>query len=180
VNNYDQNVTAATVGDSETLYAAQQYSSCPAVSTGLNYSWSTMTTLVNNLYADGNTNQGLGLQLGWMSLVGRGPFTAPAMDPNYVYSQVIILMSDGLNTQNRWYTDQTSIDTREATTCTNAKAAGITIYAIQVNTGGDPLQNVMRNCASTSDKFFMLTSANAMIATFQQIGTALSNLRVAR
>jgi hypothetical protein len=95
-------------------------------------------------------------------------------------AQVIILMSDGLNTENRWYSDQSSIDTREAMTCTNAKAAGITIYTIQVNTGGDPTQAVMRNCASSADKFFLLTSANAIITTFQQIGTALSNLRVAR
>jgi Flp pilus assembly protein TadG len=179
-SNYDQNVTAPTVGDAATLYAAEQYSSCSAAAMGLNYNWSTMTTMINNLNANGNTNQGIGLQVGWMSLVGRGPFTAPAMDSNYQYSQVIILMSDGLNTQNRWYTSQSSIDTREATTCTNAKAAGITIYAIQVNTGGDPLQTVMQNCASTPDKFFMLTSANAMISTFQQIGTALSNLRVAK
>jgi Flp pilus assembly protein TadG len=179
-SNYDQNITAPTVGDASTLYAAEQYSLCSAAATGLNYNWSTMTTMINNLSANGNTNQGLGLQLGWMSLVGRGPFTAPAMDSNYTYSQVIILMSDGLNTQNRWYTSQSSIDTREATTCANAKAAGITIYAIQVNTGGDPLQTVMQNCASTPDKFYMLTSANAMISTFQQIGTALSNLRVAK
>ena len=102
------------------------------------------------------------------------------MDSNYKYSQVIILMSDGLNTQNRWYTSQSSVDAREAMTCANAKAAGITIYSIQVNTDGDPLQTVMKNCASSTDKFFMLTSANQMVATFQQIGTALSNLRVAK
>jgi hypothetical protein len=180
VGNYDTNVTAPTPGIAATLLPAEQYGSCPQAAMGLNYNWSAMTTLINNLSPNGNTNQGIGLQLGWMSLVGRGPFTAPAMDPNYTYSQVIILMSDGLNTENRWYTSQSSIDTREATTCTNAKAAGITIYAIQVNTGGDPLQNVMKNCASTPDKFFMLTSANAMISTFQQIGTALSNLRVAK
>jgi hypothetical protein len=116
-----------------------------------------------------------------MSLVGGGPYPQPpAMDSNYTYSRVIILMSDGLNTQNRWYTSASQIDAREAMTCTNAKATGITIYAIQVNTTGDPLQTVMKNCASTPDKFFMLTSAASLITTFQQIGTNLSNLRVAK
>jgi hypothetical protein len=43
--------------------------------------------------------------MGWMSLTGGGLFTAPAMDPNYTYSQVIILLTDGLNTQDRWYTN---------------------------------------------------------------------------
>ena len=62
----------------------------------------------------GNTNQAIGLALGWMSLVGGGPFpTPPAMDPNYQYQQVIILLTDGLNTQDRWYTDQASIDARQ-------------------------------------------------------------------
>jgi hypothetical protein len=76
--------------------------------------------------------------MGWMSLTGGGPITAPAMDPNYTYSQVIILLTDGLNTQDRWYTNQSSIDARQTLTCSNIKAAGITLYTIQVNTGGDP------------------------------------------
>ena len=60
-------------------------------------------------YPAGNTNQGIGLQLGWQSLVGGGPFPAPpAEDPNYKYTKVIILMTDGLNTENRWYTNQSS------------------------------------------------------------------------
>jgi len=85
-----------------------------------------------------------------------------------------------LNTQNRWFTDAPSINAREAITCANAKTAGITIYTIQVNTSGDPLQTVMRDCASNPDKFFMLTSASELVTTFQDIGTALTRLRVAR
>jgi hypothetical protein len=102
------------------------------------------------------------------------------MDPKYKYSQIIILLTDGLNTQNRWYTKQSSIDSRQAMTCSNAKASGITIYTVQVNTGGDPTQSVLQNCASSSDKFFLLTSANQIVTTFNSIGTALSNLRIAK
>jgi hypothetical protein len=116
-----------------------------------------------------------------MSLVGGGPYpTPPAMDPNYTYSQIVILLTDGLNTQNRWYTSQNSIDTRQAMTCSNIKASGITLYTIQVNTGGDPTSNLLQTCASESSKFFLLTSANQIISTFQQIGTKLSNLRIAQ
>ena len=107
------------------------------------------------------------MQLGWLSLVGGGPFTAPAMDPNYQYQQVIILLTDGLNTQDRWYTSQSSIDARQQLTCNNIKAAGITLYTIQVNTGGDPTSTLLQNCASSSDKFFLLTQANQITATFQ-------------
>ena len=54
----------------------------------LSYNWSTMTTLVNNMTPDGNTNQGIGLAHAWMSLVGGGPYpTPPAKDPNYTYQR---------------------------------------------------------------------------------------------
>ncbi len=78
---------------------------------GLSYNWSAMTSLVNGMSPNGNTNQAIGLQLGWLSLVGGGPFTAPAMDPNYNYTQVIILLTDGLNTQDRWYGNGSSLGT---------------------------------------------------------------------
>ena len=111
--NYDTNVVAPDSTNKATLYAAEQYSACPEAAIGLSYDWPSMTTLVNNMAANGNTNQAIGLQLGWMSLVGGGPFTAPALDSNYQYSQIIILLTDGLNTQDRWYTSQASIDARQ-------------------------------------------------------------------
>ena len=99
----------------------------------------------------GNTNQAIGLQMGWQSLTAA-PFTVPAMDPNYKYKQVIILLSDGLNTQDRWYTNASSIDARQQKTCDNIKAAGITIYTVQVNTGSDPTSTLLQNCASDAEQ----------------------------
>ena len=180
--NTDQNVTGVDITKTYTMFSAEQYAYCPAAAImPLSYDWTGMNTLVSNMSPDGNTNQGIGLQHGWMSLVGGGPYPAPPPeDPNYKYQKIIILLTDGLNTQNRWYTDQTSIDNRQATTCANIKSAGITIYTVQVNTGGDPTSTLLQQCASTTDKFFLLTSASAMVSTFQQIGTALSNLRISQ
>ncbi len=169
-NNYDTNVVQPDVTKMASLYAAEQYSSCPqAAVMGLSYNWSAMTSLVNGMSPAGNTNQAIGLQLGWLSLVGGGPFTAPAMQSGYNYSQVIILLTDGLNTQNRWSTSQTSIDTRQQLTCNNFKAAGsppgVTniIYTIQVNTDNEPTSTLLQNCASDSKKFFLLTSADQIM-----------------
>jgi Flp pilus assembly protein TadG len=179
--NYDTNVVAPSTTITATLYSAEQYSPCPQAVMPLSYNWSAMTTVVNNMSPGGNTNQAIGLQLGWMSLFGGGPFpTPPAMSSNYTYTQVIILLTDGLNTQDRWYTSQSSIDARQELTCSNIKAAGITLYTIQVNTGGDPTSTLLQNCASTSDKFYLLTSASQIITAFSQIGTNLSNLYVAK
>jgi hypothetical protein len=180
----------ATVPDS-TKYPAEQYSLCPAQKViPLTYDWSALNTAVNGMSPNGNTNQPIGVVLGWLSLVGGGPFpTAPAMDTaHYTYNQYIILLSDGLNTQDRWYPDQTSIDNRMyyksgstvSGTCQNAKNAGIKIYAVQVNTGGDPTSTLMQNCASDPSMFFMLTSSSEIVSTFQQIGTALANLHISK
>jgi len=188
VGNYDTNSVAPSTTITSTLYAAEQYGSCPQAVMGLNYNWSAMTSLINNMSPAGSTDQAIGLQLGWMSLFGGGPFSVPAYKTGYTYSKVIILLSDGLNTQDRWYgngsslgtSDDAKIDARQALTCTNAKAAGITLYTIQVNTGGDPTSTLLQNCASTSDKFYLLTSASQIITAFTQIGTDLSQLRVAK
>ena len=47
-------------------------------------------------------------------------------------------------------------------------------------TGGDPTSTLLKNCATDSTKFFLLTSASQMVTAFTQIGTALSNLRIAQ
>lgn len=180
VGNYDTNVVQPDVSITATLFPAEQFDDCTEPVMALSYNWSAMTTLVNNMTPVGNTNQGIGLAGGWLSLVGGGPFpTPPIMDANYEYQQVIILLTDGLNTENRWYSDQSPIDARQQITCNNVKAAGITLYTVQVNTGNDPLSTLLKNCASSTDKFFLLTSADQMVATFNQIGTTLTKLRLA-
>jgi len=178
--NYDTNVVTPDPAITATLYSAEQYSACPQASMGLSYDWTTMNTLVGNMVANGNTNQALGLQLGWMSLTGGGPFTMPAMTTGYKYQQYIIMLTDGLNTQDRWYTAQASIDARQQMTCNNIKAAGITVYTIQVNTAGDPTSTLLQNCATDASKFFLLTSATEIVSVFQQIGTQISMLHIAK
>ena len=164
----------------------------------LSYNWSGMTTLVNNMSPAGNTNQGLGLQLGWMSLIGGGPFPdAPRHGPRSTsIKQIIILLTDGLNTQNRWYLTghrqwasiDLNIDTPQKTTCDNVNAAKITLYTIQVNTGGDPtstlLKKLRRQPGQVPGQRQVLSCSRrreaAHATTFQQIGTNLSNLRISQ
>jgi Mg-chelatase subunit ChlD len=176
---YDTNVVAPDPADTATLFAAEQFGDCAQAAMALSNNWTQMDTLVSGMSPGGNTNQGIGLALGWMSLNGGGPFTVPPMDPNYTYSQVIVLLSDGQNTENRWYTKQSSIDNRQKTTCTNVKAAGILLYTVQVNTGKDKTSTLLRDCASDKNKFFELKSADEMVTTFNTISTELGKLFVA-
>jgi hypothetical protein len=176
---YDTNVVAPDPANTATMFAAEQFSSCAEAALPLSDNWTQMGTLVSNMSPGGNTNQAIGLALGWMSLTGGGPFTAPAMDPTYTYSQVIVLLSDGLNTEDRWYTSQSSIDARQKLTCANVKAAGVLVYTVQVNTGKDPTSTLLRDCASDKNKFFELKSADEMVTTFNTISTELGKLFVA-
>jgi Flp pilus assembly protein TadG len=198
--NYDRLATAANPADknlpdtsASTLFPADQDGSCPQPIMGLGSNWTAMNTLVDRMQPSGMTNQSIGLSWGWISLVGGGPLTAPAKDPNYKYNDVIVLMSDGLNTQNRWSTSQSQIDKRmyDASrngegTCANIKNAGITIYTIHVNTGGDPMSTLLQNCAGGPDKFsdpskfYMVTTSSGLGSVFSSIGTNLTKLRVAQ
>ena len=110
--NYDQNTTApGTTAASK--FPADSTGGCPPQSImGLNYNWTAMSALVDGMVPNGGTNQPIGLVWGWHSLVGAGPLTSPAMDSNYTYTQVIILLTDGLNTIDRWYGNGSSQSTQ--------------------------------------------------------------------
>lgn len=180
---YDTKNTAPAVATPATLFPAEQYNACPTTIMALSYNWTNLNSKIDALSPNGGTNQAIGLQWGFQSLTSA-PFTIPSKDPNYVYKEVIILFTDGLNTQDRWYgtgfSHDSRIDDRQKILCDNVKAAGITLYTVQVSTDGDAVSTMLKQCASSENKFFMLTAANQIVTTFQQIGTELAALRVAK
>ena len=183
---YDTKNTTPT-SDNTTKFYAEQYDACPAQLLPLTTDFAAAKSKVDSLTANGGTNQPIGIAWAWQSLTQGAPLNAPADDPAAVTSKVLIVMSDGLNTQNRWpamgngqvqYNGQ--IDARQKIQCDNIKATGIIVYAMQINTRGDPTSTVLQNCASSSDKFVMVTSSSQIMTAFTQIGSSLSKLRVAK
>jgi von Willebrand factor type A domain len=179
--NYDTLNTAPSTAS--TQFPAEQYNACPAQLMGLTYDWAALNGKIDAMKPSGGTNQAIGLAWGWQSLT-NAPLSVPPMDPSYKYQQIIILLTDGLNTQDRWYgngsTPSSQVDARQQTLCSNIKAAGITIYTVQVNTDGDPTSTLLQQCASDPNKFFLLTSANDIVTTFATIGTTLQQLHLAK
>jgi Flp pilus assembly protein TadG len=184
----DVSKTAPVAGSTSTMFPAEQYGSCSGSLLRLTYDWTKLKEKVEAMYPAGNTNQAIGLAWAWHSLNEGAPLLAPPIDTSdgIPTKKIIILLSDGLNTQNRWSSSASAIDAREQLACDNAKADGIVIYTVQVNTGNDPLQSIMQNCASPASvepkgtKFFMLTSGDQVVTTFDQIGTQLSKLRLSK
>jgi hypothetical protein len=189
VTDRDQNYDTlnTTPAGPSTQFYAEQYNACPAQLMPLTYDFAALKAKIDSLTPNGGTNQPIGIAWGWQSLTSGAPLNAPAEDPNYTYKKVLIVMSDGLNTQDRWpaygngqtqYGGQ--IDARQQIQCDNIKAAGITIYTMHVNTSGDPTSAILQSCASSSDKFSTVTSSSQIAAAFTAIGTQLSKLRVSR
>jgi hypothetical protein len=138
------------------------------------------------MYANGSTNQTIGLQWGWFSLLQQDPLDAPPETSGKRYQHIIILFTDGLNTVDRWYGDyddqNPDVDARMTALCNNIKndPRGFTVYAVQIDTDGAGPSAVLPSCASGTSNFFMLTKPSDISAAFAQIFTSISRLRLAK
>jgi Flp pilus assembly protein TadG len=190
VNDRDQDydtknsAPGASGGTPSTQFYAEQWASClPATVFAMSNQWQTLKDQISAMTPSGNTNQAVGLAWGWQSLSSNPPIAAPAKDSNYVYKDYVVLLSDGLNTQNRWSTTQSSIDARQELLCQNIRGDTnnpVTVFTIQVNiNNGDPRSQVLQDCA-TNGNFQMITSSSQTADAFQNILTQISKLRVAQ
>jgi Flp pilus assembly protein TadG len=181
--------TENTAPSGASLFPAANDDNCPVTAvtplpaTWTTAQWTTLNTEINKMTAQGSTNQTIGLAHGWQSITTGSPYGAPALPANT--SQYIILVSDGLNTQDRWYGDgsdqSNSVDTREGLACTNAKAAGIVIYTIYVDLNGTQgSSTALKSCATDSGKYFDLTTSGAIITTLNNIAEQITDLRVSK
>jgi Flp pilus assembly protein TadG len=163
----------------------------------LSSNWSALKGAINTMRPTGGTNQVIGLAWAWQSLLPGGPLNVPAEDTNHTYNRAIIILSDGLNTEDRWpdngngkTQNGTAIDDRQEALCANLKALKdpktngpmYTVYTIHLNTSkpADPESKVLKDCASSPDKFYSLYNSKDVVSAFNSIGTDLSKLRVAR
>jgi Flp pilus assembly protein TadG len=178
VNDRDQNndVLATATGDGvSTKYRAHQASACPTAMMPLSTDWDALNAKIDLMTPTGNTNVTIGLQMGWQTLSPVAPFDAPAASPDV--DKVIILLTDGDNTQNRWTGSTSSIDARTQKVCDNAKAANMKIYTIRVINGNATL---LKNCASKPEMYYEVQEASQLNSVFASIAQNLANLRIAK
>ena len=181
---FDVKKTPPASSNTPTLFQPEQFDPCPVQLVPLTYDWSKLKSSIDQMSPGGPTNQPVGMAWAWLSLMQTAPLNAPSEDANYQYKKIIIVLSDGLNTKNKkggnGSTHSTYVDARQKLLCDNIKADGVTVYAIQVNTDGDPVSTILQYCASGTDNFFMLTSPSQIMSAFDTIGASLSKLRLAK
>jgi Flp pilus assembly protein TadG len=165
-----------------------------------------VTAAIDSMVASGLTNIGEGLMWGWRVLSPEAPFTTGRSWSEAKNQKVIVLMTDGQNTYNRYsgnhnwtgywafaygakgrlgstntssaLTGAMNVKTRAA--CSNAKYQGVIIYTIAFRLENDATTRaLLSDCASDGSKSFVASDGAALNQVFQAIGREISNLRVA-
>jgi uncharacterized protein YegL len=172
---YDVNNSAVSINLPATQYPAHQASNCPASMLTMTNDWTALNNKVDAMTPTGNTNVTIGLQVAFQMLSPVAPFNASAPKPDL--DKVIILLTDGDNTQNRWSTSQTSIDNRTKLACANVKAANIKLYTVRVINGNATL---LKDCATNPNMYYDVQNAAQLSAVFSTIAQNLANLRLAK
>jgi Flp pilus assembly protein TadG len=177
----DNDASDTTPGAADaTRFQPYQSSYCPPAMLPLTSDWTALNAKVDDLDSSGATNITIGLAWGWHALTADAPLTQAAT-PQPDLDKVIILMTDGDNTLNRWngtgYVHCAECDLRTTLACSNVKAANIKLYTVRMIEGNATL---LRNCATNPDMFYDVSDAAQLNAVFTMIAKNLANLRITR
>jgi len=189
---YDSSKLQPVSAEPDTLFPATNPALClpssvlPIPSNWTSSRWTTLKSHISNMDAGGSTNQAIGVAHAWQMLTPGNPYATGAVPDGT--TRVLILFSDGLNTQNRWWGNGSStgtvqagyVDDRTAAVCTAAKADDIVIYAIYLHTKSSGNSATLQNCASGADRYYDLTKASQVKEAFKDIAQKITNLRVSQ
>ena len=183
---YDYDISNTAPTTTAKGFPAANPSNClSSTVTSLSYDWTTLGNQIDAMAPNDNTNQAIGIAHGWQTMSNSAPYDAGSLPANT--SRYMIILSDGQNTRDRWWgdgsegtTEDTYIDAREKANCDAAKADGVIIYSIFLNVGGGGNSAPLSYCATDSTKYFVLTTTNAVVTTFNQIAQQITNVRVSR
>jgi Mg-chelatase subunit ChlD len=141
----------------------------------LSEDWTALNDRIDAMTPTGNTNVTIGMQLAWQTLTAAAPFSAPAKATDL--DRVIVVLTDGTNTENRWTSSSTSIDSRTQKVCENAKADNVKIYTVRVIDGNTSL---LKGCATKTSMYYDVQQASQLDAAFGSIAQNLANLRLTK
>lgn len=173
---YDQNNTQPVNGTTATYYreAACEYTT--PLTIPLTTTSSTLTTAINGLTANGNTNIPIGLQTAFAILTPGVPFNSSSSDTTRTIKRIIVLLTDGENTNGRYGSvSSPSQDTRTSNLCTAIKNYGITLYTVDIIDGDVSL---LKSCATSADLFFQVTSSSGIGPALATITANIQSLRL--
>ena len=131
-----------------------------------------------NSWADNpynNYNQTLYFSLGFLQNTSAAdPDPTPRLPAGYQSPQAIATSAQQRN----------ALDQLTSEACTNAKAAGISIYTVGFSVASDPIDNqgiqLLKNCASSARQAFIANDSSGLITAFNQIAASIGSLRISK
>jgi Flp pilus assembly protein TadG len=140
-------------------------------------SFSDLRATVNAMTPAGNTNVTIGLSWGHAILSSQAPFTEGAPPGTPDVTKILVLMTDGDNTENRWTSTASAIDLRTKLACKSVRDAGIELYVIRLMEGSASL---LRECASSPSTYYDVQNAQDLVPAFRAIGEKLAHVHLSR
>jgi hypothetical protein len=136
---------------------------------------------VNAMQPSGCTNVTIGTHWGLATLTPGAPMTGAAAMGTKDVEKIMIVLTDGWNTQNRWVNGCSSsgnpalIDQRTQLACAEARTAKVQVYTVRVIEGSETL---LRNCASKPSMYFNVQNVNQLKPVFQSIADQIAGIRL--
>jgi Flp pilus assembly protein TadG len=179
VNNNTKDTTPVT-GDDHTWFPAVQCGSLvtlmPLTDVFDPTGFTNLNDKIDAMTPAGNTNTTIGLVWGWHALTSNLPLTQGAT-PATDLDKVIIMLTDGTNTEDRWSTTQSAIDARMQMACDNVKAGNIRVYTVRVIDGNASL---LQGCATNTNMYYDVQQASELNSVFTSIAQNLASLRISK
>lgn len=165
---------------------------CPKTPiTPLTNNQSELLTGISSLTAAGNTYINTGLVWGLRVLSPDYPFTEGVSYSNQDWSKAVILMTDGTNTMNSYYSiygptanhsiTPADLDNRTLDVCDALKEKKILVYTITFDSGVDQAtKDLFQECATQPSMWYDAPSQQKLIEVYQTIAKELSNLYLSK
>jgi Flp pilus assembly protein TadG len=170
---YDTNANPFNASIASTYYRAQICYHTPlATMLPLTADINAARAKVQSIVPSGYTNITIGVQWGMEALSPSEPFAAPTGWDDKNVKKIMILMTDGYNTANRFNNEVAKIDPRTRLACENAKALGIKLYVIKFIDGDS---NLLKECATSADTYFDISQVSKIEEVFNTIFTDISS-----
>ena len=174
---FNQMDSIESVDSTNSLVRAGVVSFNDKTQTPSNLAWGTKSSrdYVSALpaYPTGGTDMTGGMSTANSALNAATEAAAQTAKGNKDFKKFIVLMTDGENTGNssNW---NPALDTKTLTTCTAARAAGVTIFtvAFMAPPNGEAL---LKSCAGDISNYYKASDMPSLIKAFNDIGGKVAN-----
>ncbi|PZM13712.1 vWA domain-containing protein [Rhizobium tubonense] len=168
----DQLDAAEAADTTDTLVRTGAVSFTDTMQTTQDIAWGTagVRTYVSNIpaYPTGGTDMTTAMSTAYQALMDAKETTNQSSKGNTTFSKYIVLMTDGENTgkSSNW---NKALDDATLTTCTSAKAAGVTIYTVAFMAPANG-KALLLSCAGSASNYYAADDMASLVAAFKDIG----------